>query len=118
MDVYRVEMECGTGPYRDPREDNWRYAAYHTSSHLPCPYEEGIGIKSSERCGFASRKQFIKWFNARDRREMRKRGYRLVRFEVPAEAVRKGKAQVVFERSLATPVEVLVVAAKKRAKPA
>ena len=82
--VYRVEKECGQGPYRAFTKINRTHSIM--STHLcwddpfhPAPYE----IDPEEYCGFSSMCQLRQWFyGCLD--WLYSRGFKIVRYEVPS----------------------------------
>ena len=75
--------------------------------NLPAPCNDGIGdIYQHEVCGCSSLKQFHKWWPKGKWVTSRKNNMYLI-FSVPKEHVRKGRNQVVFDRSKATIIGAL-----------
>ncbi len=71
---------------------------------LPSPYNDNIGaITPEEVCGCISLKQFNKWW-PKGKWITKATNNKYYIFSVPKEYIRKGKHQVVFERSKAIKV--------------
>lgn len=74
---------------------------------LPAPYNDGLGdMTNNEVCGCSSLKQFHKWWPKGKWVTSRKNNMYLI-FSVPKEYVRKGRNQIVFNRSKAVIIGAL-----------
>jgi hypothetical protein len=80
VEVYRVERAEGAGPYF------------------------GFAILGDLRFGFSTRDQFDRWFNAAQRRELARLGFRLNTYHVDSDHVRHddGQGECSFDKSQAT----------------
>jgi hypothetical protein len=110
MDVLRVELECGQGPYRsslyDYESEIYRALDNHSGSDFhPSPWNDCGGIDYMERCGFVDRAQFEAWFSLRERELLKEYGFKLARYKARPERVRQGLRQVVFEYGTAELIE-------------
>lgn len=121
MLIYRIENERGHGAFDagltyehdDNRHPRCRWSAYdhpgpnsfaERGTPLYDLFAYGIGGRACEyRFGCTSKTQLRSWFrSAPGRRAMAKSGGRMVTYEVPSEAVAKGKTQAAFDPSRAT----------------
>lgn len=91
--VYRVENASKRGPYAD-----WDADFLDDDVTVEHPRHGGYGIDPTRerRYGFSSRAQYLAWFNPRERRALRRQGFRLVRYRVAVDAVVSGNRQVLF----------------------
>lgn len=97
MKVYRVEDYHGGGPYRGKGHKKLREMSYkHNDERHPVPSLDGIRDRPSSMhvCGFANLKQYRRWFDAVDRRELQEKKFRLRIYE--SDDVIRGDNQVMF----------------------
>ena len=106
MKVYRVERQDGLGPYRPDVPDevtdtlyNWRRGDNH-----PTPDDGGLVMRKTDLYGFTSKRALHTWF-AGAKRVLRKHGFLLATYSVPAEHVRRGDRQVAFPKKHATLID-------------
>lgn len=104
--VYRVENECGVGPYKESvKLRGTRINDAHANDAHPGPYSDGIGWDFPETyvCGLPSlpalRTWFAGWGAALDHR-----GFRVVAYRVPKHRVLHGRVQVMFDRGGCKPL--------------
>lgn len=99
MRVYRIENSKGEGPYM--------HRGWETRNHsfLPTPSEEGIDRLASDYCGFSKIKKLKRWFTKNELKNLRRLGFKLSVYET--NEVKKGKQQLVFNRSNSVFIEYL-----------
>lgn len=109
--VYRYEDSSGTGPYCEGKNRDF-LPSYHTSRHpfqsdkLWCEYMEATRNKHAVlACCFATMRQLCCWFNQRERRLLRKRGWHIRRYRVAAGHYWFDDRQGVFDKAHATLVQ-------------
>lgn len=115
MRIFRVEHKHTlTGPFQ--RGDTWelterahaaglvddRWSSYH--DRFPSPGGERLPRTYDHVCGIQSAALFNEWFPPCMHEFLNANKYELVVYEVPADDVAVGKAQVVFKRHNATVV--------------
>ena len=116
--VYRIQTREGKGPYNDGA---WYGDYEHTPAFLkglynrdiepdpwPSPLEDGLAfVDRDEHFGFASVEALVAWFfrSPEDGPGLSERGHLVTVWEVPDEAVRHGRHQVVFHRHRARLIE-------------
>ena len=102
--VYRVEhKEYAQGPYRDYDYRHWHglyMALSHEGSikHPPPEYDFATDAwqDPSNKFGFASLQQLYNWFNPAELRRLRKHGFIVRYYDVPANDIIIGGKQVAF----------------------
>jgi hypothetical protein len=105
FDVYRIEDENGTGPYRK----DWGGVYPNSAARHPTPTSDaalgfyGIhpgSLRDQYHFGFVSVAQLRFWFYRQDWLEaLDKAGFRLTKWRVPAGLCRTSDAQAVFLRA-------------------
>lgn len=93
--VYRIEDASGRGPYYHYNG----YTFWHTRNR-PEQIEDDlfywISRKRSMVCGFASKQQLDKWFNPDELKRLRRHGFTVRTFMIPACDIFYGKFQIAF----------------------
>lgn len=107
--VYRVEhmtIEYNdlvkVGPYGASGEfdsSQWTKRNHGNATRHPSPWNDGIEVPNSENesdyfCGFPTIKKLMEWFNATERKNLKKLGFVVAVYA--ATKVRKGQKQLVF----------------------
>ncbi len=101
-----TNMPCG--PYRHPRSRYDLGISPGYADTTPSPCSDGIGyIEDHEICGFVNFEKARRWFPEDEMRGMHKAGLAMHLYRVPADRVRHGRCQVVFDSTSAVLVEVL-----------
>ncbi|MCR5870660.1 MULTISPECIES: hypothetical protein [unclassified Sphingomonas] len=113
MRVFRVQRDCGQGPFQGEGQRVLEYALGRPSHYqaMPCPWEDGILNGGGRPCGCATIRDVIRWFPKRARQALHDRAYKLFEFEVPDQHVLKGGVQVVFDPTQAEVVASYPLAA-------
>lgn len=110
MLVYRVQTECGEGPYASGIA--WDLLQPHQSDreNHPSPSQDNIGDRSdfygSHRFGFKSLEQLHAWFSSYECDCLRAMGFVLATYAVSECHVRFGGKQIAFEYSEAKLVHI------------
>ena len=105
--VYRIENKEGEGPYWEFGSYKWRSRDHNGDDH-PSPYEEDDDFikrfnfykrehsSSGIKFGCPNLKELRKWFNKRERRNLKDFGFFIYKFKVKSRLVGFTKKQCVF----------------------
>lgn len=105
--IYRVENSEARGPYTGIGDMSLWTDSNHTDAAHPCPNDDSMPWDwnfnheriSDARCGFESLKALTAWFNPQELTKLKELGYRIRAYQVPEDAVIRGKKQIVFDWS-------------------
>jgi hypothetical protein len=106
--MFRVEKQCGTGPYVEAEHNpilQHMYSVHGDADH-PEPWDDellGGEIYPDEVCGFPTLCGLEEWFAGYED-ALSQCGYSIAVYSVPVTAVRYGNKQSVFTRGTAHPV--------------
>lgn len=111
--VWRLENKDGNGPYIPGPGERLKavmrdlHASHKNMTH-PSPFVDNIRNFdwTNEFCGFRTRRDLEEWFDGFMPRLYRA-GFRMVRYDIPADRVRNGTRQVVFKRGRCRPRQII-----------
>lgn len=107
--VYRIEHQdikyddlVRVGPYGASGHfdsSQWTKREHNSRTGHPTPWSDGIEVPDSESesdyfCGFPTLKKLMKWFDEKERKNLKKLGFVVAVYD--AAKVRKGEKQCVF----------------------
>ena len=95
--VFRYEDEHGIGPY----QSSTYVGLEHEDSNHPSPRMEGFrSLETQEFCALTL-EQFTNWFTRGECDLLESRGFKIIEYEVPPDALPfKGEKQVVITKAL------------------
>ena len=105
--VYRLEhIETGKGPFTSCNVPNAVMNDMCRVMQCQNDAKAELSIQYHEICGTDKARDLAAWFGFTFKRLL-ELGYQILRYEVPAELVRIGQMQVVFDKTVATGKSVL-----------
>lgn len=109
--IYRLENAAGHGPYWGLHRDDWTDREHNDRNGCPGPYDDPAiapiwsSLTHSDeyeqyKFGFASKKQYKRWFLKKEREALKKRGFKLVEINPrQCEDILISDYQVVFKEA-------------------
>jgi hypothetical protein len=110
MIVYRLEHSTdGCGPYNGRHKYNTQERKMNESHHIqlathPSPEADGIAMRDSYLCGFASLQSLRQWFKG-FLKPLLAKGYQIIKIEIAPVSpndVQIGRYQLAFNRNVET----------------